>query len=115
MKRLSGAILYFYLTLVAVNAFAVVNASPVTTISSVTNYNNFPANGGDVVVYVNAGFSGCNTGFYISQNDPAFKSQLALIMSVKMSGSNIVYLADTAQLWSGGVPEVCHLYAITVE
>jgi hypothetical protein len=85
----------------AVHAAIVAGTGSVTVILTYTDFGN-----GDFVFRISNQPAGCS-GFWISPQQPGYKTSVAYVLQARASGELVLVGADNAQLWTGSSGQWC--------
>ena len=103
-----------FLSLRAVFALAAIALAPAVhaaivsssgTVAVILSYASF--GGGDFAFRISTQPAGCESGFWLSQQQPGFKSSVAFILQARATGEAVLVGGDNTQLWSGSGDHWC--------
>lgn len=100
-------VLVFLSVVVNANVFAANQDARDTTILRMTSYVTF--GNGDIVILPTVTAPNCDSGFWLSPDDPGFSSTLSVLLSAYHAKSNISLGGDDQQLWAGSSSKFCRL------
>lgn len=96
-----------FLAVAALAASAAVHAAIVGGTGTVTVILTYPDFGnGDFTFRISSQPTGCY-GFWLSPQQPGFKTSVAFILQARATGESVLVGADNAQLWTGSGDQWC--------
>lgn len=87
-----------------------VQATPRETVSTITKLYTYTQFGsGDIIVHLASPAAVCTKGFWLSPNDPGFKTAYALLLSAYHAQTPIRISGEDTLIWPGSTDVYCRI------